>query len=305
MRLDVAVGRGPAARRAAWTSAAPLRLLRGDAGVPAADARADRRRDARPRRPARLRAHAADARAAHPAREGDVEHLHRAGAERARRDRLPGVARAPGGSWSWASCCSRARSTRARRSRAWTAWSSLYSGPGRARVRAAPRRRRRGRAPALRRARGQPRRDLHALSGREQDRGGLLVAITERRTRADIDRLAEVLGAAIAARALGRGIVARAHRRAGGADERSRRSRRASRRSHLRARRARAPGVRVPGARRARGEARRGAPARSSCATRRRGCPRSPSRRSCATTCGSRSATSTSTPASTRSARAR
>jgi glycine dehydrogenase subunit 1 len=41
--------------------------------------------------------------------------------------------------------------------------------------------------------------DLHALSGREEDRGGLLVAITERRTRADVDRLAEVLGAAIAA----------------------------------------------------------------------------------------------------------
>jgi glycine dehydrogenase subunit 1 len=41
--------------------------------------------------------------------------------------------------------------------------------------------------------------DLHALSGREEDRGGLLVAITERRTRADIDRLAEVLGAAVAA----------------------------------------------------------------------------------------------------------
>jgi glycine dehydrogenase subunit 1 len=41
--------------------------------------------------------------------------------------------------------------------------------------------------------------DLHALTGREGDRGGLLVAITERRTRADIDRLAEVLGAAVAA----------------------------------------------------------------------------------------------------------
>jgi glycine dehydrogenase subunit 1 len=41
--------------------------------------------------------------------------------------------------------------------------------------------------------------DLHALTGREQDRGGLLVAITERRSRADIDRLAEVLGAAVAA----------------------------------------------------------------------------------------------------------
>jgi glycine dehydrogenase subunit 1 len=41
--------------------------------------------------------------------------------------------------------------------------------------------------------------DLHALSGREADRGGLLVAITERRTRADIDRLADVLAAAVAA----------------------------------------------------------------------------------------------------------
>ncbi len=41
--------------------------------------------------------------------------------------------------------------------------------------------------------------DLHALSGRDEDRGGLLVAITERRSRADIDRLVEVLGAAVAA----------------------------------------------------------------------------------------------------------
>jgi glycine dehydrogenase subunit 1 len=40
--------------------------------------------------------------------------------------------------------------------------------------------------------------DLHALTGRDEDRGGLLLAITERRTRADIDRLADVLGAAIA-----------------------------------------------------------------------------------------------------------
>jgi hypothetical protein len=39
--------------------------------------------------------------------------------------------------------------------------------------------------------------DVHALSGREADRGVLLVAVTERRTRADIDRLADVLAAAI------------------------------------------------------------------------------------------------------------
>jgi glycine dehydrogenase subunit 1 len=41
--------------------------------------------------------------------------------------------------------------------------------------------------------------DVHALTGREQDRGVLLVAITERRSRADIDRLADVLDAAIVA----------------------------------------------------------------------------------------------------------
>ncbi len=39
--------------------------------------------------------------------------------------------------------------------------------------------------------------DLYALTGREADRGGLLVAITERRTRADIDRLAATLERAI------------------------------------------------------------------------------------------------------------
>jgi glycine dehydrogenase subunit 1 len=41
--------------------------------------------------------------------------------------------------------------------------------------------------------------DIQALTGREEDRGGLLVAITERRSRAHIDRLAEALGAAVAA----------------------------------------------------------------------------------------------------------
>jgi glycine dehydrogenase subunit 1 len=41
--------------------------------------------------------------------------------------------------------------------------------------------------------------NLYALTGREADRGGLLVALTERRDRADIDRLADVLGAAVAA----------------------------------------------------------------------------------------------------------
>ncbi len=47
--------------------------------------------------------------------------------------------------------------------------------------------------------------DLFALTGREEDRGGLLVALTERRTRADIDRLADVLGASVAAERAGAG----------------------------------------------------------------------------------------------------
>jgi glycine dehydrogenase subunit 1 len=41
--------------------------------------------------------------------------------------------------------------------------------------------------------------DAQALSGRPEDAGVLLVAITERRSREDIDRLAETLGAAVAA----------------------------------------------------------------------------------------------------------
>ncbi len=41
--------------------------------------------------------------------------------------------------------------------------------------------------------------DIFALTARPEDRGGLLVALTERRTREDIDRLADVLAAAVAA----------------------------------------------------------------------------------------------------------
>jgi glycine dehydrogenase subunit 1 len=41
--------------------------------------------------------------------------------------------------------------------------------------------------------------DVQALTGRAEDRGALLVAITERRSRADIDRLAAVLAVAVAA----------------------------------------------------------------------------------------------------------
>jgi glycine dehydrogenase subunit 1 len=49
---------------------------------------------------------------------------------------------------------------------------------------------------------------LQALTGRPEDAGGLLVALTERRTRADIDRLAGVLGAAVAAERQGQAVSA-------------------------------------------------------------------------------------------------
>jgi glycine dehydrogenase subunit 1 len=50
--------------------------------------------------------------------------------------------------------------------------------------------------------------DLHALTGREQDRGGLLVAITERRSRADVDGLVRVLGDAVASERRAEGLAA-------------------------------------------------------------------------------------------------
>ena len=67
------------------------------------DAGPDRRRDRRRRRQARLRAHAPDARAAHPPREGHAQHLHLAGAERARGRDLPVAGSASAASWSSAS----------------------------------------------------------------------------------------------------------------------------------------------------------------------------------------------------------
>ena len=64
--------RGPVARQPPGLRRPVVRLLRRDRGLPAPDAGPHRRRDDRRRRPPRLRAHAADARAAHPPREGDV-----------------------------------------------------------------------------------------------------------------------------------------------------------------------------------------------------------------------------------------
>ena len=128
---------------------------------------------------------------------------------------------------------------------------------------------------------------------------GLLVAITERRTRAQIDDLAE---------ALRRRRVAAERGVRGGRDctqpsTRPRCSANAPRRSSRSRSQGAAP--RSCPTPKSRSAARGADPGERCCAPSRRACPRSPSRRSSATTTGSRAATSTSTPASTRSAPAR
>ena len=127
---------------------------------------------------------------------------------------------------------------------------------------------------------------------------GLLVAITEQRTREDIDRLASVLGARGGRRAPrppargGDGMTAPPRRPC------SATARRRSSRSPTRA------GARSCRPRSTCRRTRTRCPSASAAASR-RGCRRSPSRRSTGTSTGSPSATSTSTPASIRSARAR
>ena len=85
-------GGGAAARQPARLRRALLRLLLRDGGAHPPHAGPDRRRDHRRRRPPRLRPHAPDPRAAHPPREGDPQHLHGAGAQRARRHGAPRLA---------------------------------------------------------------------------------------------------------------------------------------------------------------------------------------------------------------------
>ena len=149
-------GGGPVARQPARLRRSQLRLLRRPGRVRPPHARPDRGRDDRRRRPPRLRAHAPDARAAHPPRARDAQHLHGAGAERARRDDPPELARprGPGRARRAAAPAHRLRARgadgdRGRRAHARAA--------GRARVRRDARRGRRRGDRALRRPGGQPR----------------------------------------------------------------------------------------------------------------------------------------------------
>ncbi len=126
---------------------------------------------------------------------------------------------------------------------------------------------------------------------------GLLVAITERRSKDDIDRLVDVVGAVREARRRQRA----GERPMAALDPRADEQTETIYEKSVEGRRAFTPPPSdVPEV------AARGDPARlGASAPSRRRCRRSPSRRSCATTTGCRRRTSTSTPASTRSARAR
>ena len=96
LRLRARDRRGAGRRQLPVLRRPALRLPRREGGVHAAAARPDHRRDDRPERRPRLRADAADPRAAHPAREGDVEHDDEPDAARARRARPPLLARPAG-----------------------------------------------------------------------------------------------------------------------------------------------------------------------------------------------------------------
>ena len=156
----------------------------------------DRGRDQGRRRQARVRADAADARAAHPPREGDLEHLHRAGAERARRRDLPELARAArdrrAGRADAPADRVRARAAAARS----TASTLLHDQPVVREFAIDARRAGRAGDRALPASRGSTRATRSGATTRSTT-NGLLVAITERRTRAEIDRLADALGAAV------------------------------------------------------------------------------------------------------------
>ena len=138
------------------------------------------------------RAHAADPRAAHPPREGDVEHHDEPDAARARRPRLPDVARAAGAQGGGGDLHGARRSTRRSGSRL-PALELLFPDKATFKEFAV----RVGRSGARGRSRAARAQGVHPGYALGRDYEGLddalLVAVTEKRTPADIDRLAEVL----------------------------------------------------------------------------------------------------------------
>ena len=165
-----------------------LRLPGGAWRLRASHAGTHRRRDRGRGRPPSVRAHAPDARAAHPAREGDLEHHDEPDAARARRARDAVVARAERGCKRSARRASRSRSTRASECR-----SHRRSTRGRSRRSRSGLRCRLARSSVARASTGVN--PGYAL-GRDYEGMDdvLLVAVTEKKTVDDVDRLADVLG---------------------------------------------------------------------------------------------------------------
>ena len=84
MEADIAVGEGQGLGNATWFRRPLCRPVRNARQERAPDARPPRRGDRRRGGAAKLRAHALDARAAHPPGKGDEQHLHELGSMRAR-----------------------------------------------------------------------------------------------------------------------------------------------------------------------------------------------------------------------------
>ena len=140
------------------------------------------------------RAHAADARAAHPAREGDLEHHHQPDAARARGARAPLAARPAGAARDGGDLhgARRLREGAARGARA-----RARCSPSGRRSRSSPCASDGTRRDAIRDARARGVNPGYPL-GRDYPGldDALLVAVTEKRTAEEIDRLAEALGIA-------------------------------------------------------------------------------------------------------------
>ena len=150
-------------------------------------------RDARRRGPARLLPDALDARAAHPPREGDLEHLHEPGADGARREHPHVAARQAGPARGRAAVPREGRVPEGRDREA----PGLPDSVRRAdvqRVRAS--RRPEPAAPLLVAARAarDPRAASRCRAGTRRPANRFLVAVTEMNTREEMDRLVAALG---------------------------------------------------------------------------------------------------------------
>ena len=187
LRLRHGDRRGTVGRQRPELRRPALRLPRLAHRVHPPAARPDRRPDDRPQRRPRLRAHAADARAAHPPREGDVEHDDQPDAARARRSRHALLARPAG--------IARARGDLHGARRATRGSGSTF--PPRSSSRSSRSSRCGRREPAREVVREARALGVHPGYALGRDYEGmddvLLVALTEKRTPADIDRLADVL----------------------------------------------------------------------------------------------------------------